>query len=263
MHFNPNIQRNKLWSSKNVSYEKSEIVHSDIWGPFRIKSIGGARYYVLFIDDMPRYIKLSFLTNKNEIPDKFKKYKAETENLTGTRIKYLRSDNRKEYFNRVIAEFLLKNGIRRQLTVEYSPQQNVVSERINKTLCDIARCFIIQGNFNEELWAEIINTAVHIIKRCPTRMLKNKTPQEVWPRINPAVKYFRTIWSTAYVFNHRRDGNFTKKSEKYVLIGYSEESKTYRLWKPKTNKIIKARNLKIIEPLHEIKNMKQEKQTEE
>jgi len=76
-----------------------DYMHSDVWGPTRESSLDGSMYYVTFIDDFSRKVWVYFLKQKSEIFDKFKLWKAEVENQTGRKIKYLRSDNGIEYTN--------------------------------------------------------------------------------------------------------------------------------------------------------------------
>uniref|UniRef100_A0A2N9I9J1 Integrase catalytic domain-containing protein n=1 Tax=Fagus sylvatica TaxID=28930 RepID=A0A2N9I9J1_FAGSY len=74
-----------------------DYVHSDIWGPVRTPSKGGAQYFMSFIDDYSRKAWVYFLKNKSEAFAKFKIWKAEVENQTGRKIKCLRTDNGTEY----------------------------------------------------------------------------------------------------------------------------------------------------------------------
>lgn len=73
------------------------LVHSDICGPMSTESIGGAKYFVTFIDDCSRYTETVMLRNKSDVFQAFKDYKRRAENQTGQRIKKLRTDNAKEY----------------------------------------------------------------------------------------------------------------------------------------------------------------------
>ena len=68
-------------------------MHSDVWGATQVLSLGGSRYYVTFIDDYSRKVWVYFLKQKFEVFSKFKLWKADVENQTGRKVKYLRSDN--------------------------------------------------------------------------------------------------------------------------------------------------------------------------
>lgn len=98
-------------------------------------------------------------------------------NQTGQRIKKLRTDNGKEYLSKDFNDFLKEEEIQHQLSVEYTPQQNEVAERANRTL--VARCIMLQANLPDSLWAESINTAAYLRNRCATKNLDGITPFEV------------------------------------------------------------------------------------
>ena len=93
-----------------------------------INSIGGAKYFIIFIDDYSRYLSIYFLNNKSEALDAFKTYKKYLEKKTGEQILALRSDNGREFVNQEFVSFLREEGIQHQLTIPYTPQQNGLAE---------------------------------------------------------------------------------------------------------------------------------------
>jgi hypothetical protein len=70
------------------STERLEIIHSDVWGPFRVKSPGGASYFVTFTDERSRYTKIYFLKHKNGVLQCFKNYKNEVKIMTSQKDKW-------------------------------------------------------------------------------------------------------------------------------------------------------------------------------
>jgi transposase InsO family protein len=234
--------------SVNREKELLGLVHSDICGPIGTESLGGAKYFVTFIDDCSRYTETAMLRSRADVLQAFKDYKRKVENFTGRKIKKLRTDNGREYLSKNFENFLKEEGISRQLSVEYTPQQNGVAERANRTLVEMARCMMLQGNLPDSLWAEAVNTATYLRNRCATKCLNGITPFEAWSKRKPYVGFFRTIGSKAIALNKRQKrGKFQPKGDEYVLVGYSEISKAYRLWKPGTKIVIKARDVKFIE----------------
>lgn len=99
-----------------------ELVHTDICGPMNIKSYDNARFFATFIDDRTRYMEVVFLKSRSDILTEFKKYQLRVEKETGHKIIKLRSDNAKEYISKEFNNYLESQGIRRQLTVEYTPK---------------------------------------------------------------------------------------------------------------------------------------------
>jgi hypothetical protein len=233
--------------------ELLEIVHTDVCGPMRTTSHGGARYFLTFIDDFSRKTHVYFLKAKGEVFEKFKQYKALVENEIGHKIKVLRSDNGGEFVSKKFDAFLAECGIQRQTSAPYSPQQNGVAERANRTIMECARSMILAQGLGLEFWGEAVNTAVYIKNRCPTKALHSKTPQEAWSGRKPDVSHLRVFGCKA--FAHVLDEKRTKlesKSMPCVFLGYYKGTKAYRLMCVKTKRIIKSRDVVFIEGSKEI-----------
>ena len=127
-----------------------------------VDSIGGSRYFMTFTDDYSKLCEVYFIRKKSEVAEMFKEYKNLVENKTGKKIKTLRSDNRTEYTCQEMKNYFREEGIKQQFTVEYTPQQNGVAERKNRTLVEMARCMMLQSGLSPEFWAEAVATANHI-----------------------------------------------------------------------------------------------------
>ena len=86
----------------------------------------------------------------------------------------------------------------------------------------------------KKLWAEAVNTAVYILNRSPTKAVQNKTPYEAWHHKKPRVDFLKVFGCVAYALlpsQHRE--KLDQKGEKYIFIGYSDESKRIPSSKPK------------------------------
>jgi len=105
-----------------------EIMHSDVCGPMRVKSNGRVKYIVTFIDDHSR-CDIQLLKGKDKVFSAFKEYKAFAEKQIGKNIKFLQSDNGREYCKTEFDQFLREHGINRKLTVTYTSEQNSVAEK--------------------------------------------------------------------------------------------------------------------------------------
>ena len=130
---------------KRASWHASvplELVHSDLCGPLPSTSFSGFKYFLTFIDDYSRCTWVYFLKLKSELFNMFLAYKALVEKKSGHQIIKLRSKNGGEYVNKNFTTFCTKQGIQQQQTVPYTPQQNGVAERKNRTLKEMANCMI-------------------------------------------------------------------------------------------------------------------------
>uniref|UniRef100_A0A2N9IFF3 Integrase catalytic domain-containing protein n=1 Tax=Fagus sylvatica TaxID=28930 RepID=A0A2N9IFF3_FAGSY len=176
-----------------------DYVHSDIWGPVRTPSKGGAQYFMSFIDDYSRKAWVYFLKNKSEAFAKFKIWKAEVENQTGRKIKCLRTDNGTEYRDGDFLKFCEEHGIKRHFTVRKTPQQNGVAERLNRTITETARCLRLNAELPKIFWAEAVDMACYIINRSPRVALDGKVAEEVWTGQEVDYSFMRIFGCPAYV----------------------------------------------------------------
>ena len=95
---------------------------------------GGKKYFITFIDDFTRYCYEYLLNSEDEIMNMFITYKAEVENQLNKNIKILKSDRGGEYESNYFSALCAKFGIIHQTTAPYTPQQNGIAERKNRTL---------------------------------------------------------------------------------------------------------------------------------
>ena len=104
----------------------------------------GKKYFITFIDDCTRYCYVYLLNSKDEAIDAFKQYKIEVENQLNKKIKMIRSDRGREY-EFPFQEICLENGIIHQMTASYTPQQNGVAERKNRTLKEMMNVLLLSS----------------------------------------------------------------------------------------------------------------------
>lgn len=93
-------------------------------------------------------------------------------------------------------------------------------------------------------WSEAAKWCGYIQNRCPTAAVEDKIPKEAWSNEKPVVDYFRVFGCVAHV--HIPDQNRSKlddKSRRCVLLGVSDESKTWRLYDPISKKIIVSKDV--------------------
>lgn len=211
------------------------LVHSDVCGPMQISSCSGMRYFVTFTDDYSRMSYVYFLKSKNEVFDKFREYKALVENQSGKKIKVFRSDNGTEYVNSQFKDYFRESGIQFHPSAPYTPEQNGVAERLNRTLVEKARCMLSQAGLPARLWAEATNTAVYLKNRSPTKVLNGKTPHEVWSGKIQSLKHLRVFGCKVMLhIPKQKRSKWQSKAREQVFLGYCENTKTYRVCDLKT-----------------------------
>lgn len=227
-----------------------EIIHGDVCGPMEVMSIGGSKYFLLLVDDFSRMSFVYFIKSKSDVFQFFKQFKTSVEKQLGRKIKMFRSDQGGEFCGNQFESFLRDEGIIHQKTNAYTPEQNGLAERLNRTLVEKARCLLFDANLHKKFWAEAVNTANYLRNRCIANGLEGKTPYEIWFSKKPDVSMVRIFGSTvmAHVPKEKRL-KFDKKSSKHILVGYSDNIKGYRIYNPEKNTITTSRDVIIYENL--------------
>ena len=223
------------------STKQLQCVHSDVCGPMTTESIGGKRYFVTFTDDYSRCCRVYFMTRKSEVFDKFKEFELRTTNECGHTINILRSDNGGEYISKEFQSYLMSKGIHHELTAPYYPAQNGTAERINQTLMESARTMM-----PDKYRAEAVATAAYLQNRVLTRSLSERmTPYEKWYGRKPDLSHLKVFGCMAYAYipDIHRNGKLSKKAEKLRFVGYSLQTKGYRLINEDTGKVVISRDV--------------------
>jgi hypothetical protein len=211
-------------------------------------SLSGHEYYLTFIDDYSRKIWIYFLKTKSEVFKRFQEFKALVENQTRKRIKVLQSDNGGEYSSTQFIDFCAHYGIRRQVIVPYNPQQNGVAERKNRAITGAARSMLHDQSLPLYLWAEASATVVYLQNRSPHRILGKTTPEEAFTTRTLDVEHIGIFGCLTY--SHVPSEKRTKldpTAQQGILVGYSEVSKSYRIYIPSLRRVVVSRDVKFEE----------------
>ncbi|GJR26374.1 retrovirus-related pol polyprotein from transposon TNT 1-94 [Tanacetum coccineum] len=160
----------------------------------------------LFIDDYSRICWVYFLTYKSEAFGFFKKFKAWAENQSNRKLKVLRTDRGGEFLSKEFSGFCDEHRIKRELTAPYTPKQNGIAERKNRTIVEMARCMLKAKNVEDAFWAETVATTVYLTSISHTKAVWNITSFEAWQESkntrfrNPFTQYwlhtlcFNSMW---------------------------------------------------------------------
>jgi hypothetical protein len=151
------------------------------------------------------------------------------------RIKKIRSDNGTKFKNSQIEGFLEEEGIKHEFSSPYTPQQNGVVERKNRTLLDMARTMLDDYKTPDRFWAEVINTACYSINRLYLHRILKKTSYELLTDKKPNVSYFRVFGSKCFILIKRgRKSKFAPKVVEGFLLGYDSNTRAYRVFNKST-----------------------------
>ena len=135
------------------------LIHFDISGSIPVIYMNGSRYLITFIDDFSRYTWVFFLKKKSEVCEKNSELKALIENAAGQKINTLIYDNGWDYVSNELLHIFSQSGIQVQHSIPYTPQQNRVAERKNRSLKEMATCMLESKKLAANLWAEAMHVA--------------------------------------------------------------------------------------------------------
>ncbi|GJV76277.1 putative ribonuclease H-like domain-containing protein [Tanacetum coccineum] len=154
------------------------------------------------------------------------------------KVKTIRSDNGTEFKNKDVIEFCGSKGIKREYSNARTPQQNGVAERKNRTLIEAARTMLADSFLPNTFWAEAVSTACYVLNRVLVTKPHNKTPYELLTGKIPIISYIRPFGCHVTILNTIDHlGKFAGKSDEGFLVGYSLQSKAFRVYNLETKRV--------------------------
>ncbi|GJX93014.1 putative ribonuclease H-like domain-containing protein [Tanacetum coccineum] len=223
--------------SKTVSSinQPLHMLHMDLFGPTFVKSLMKKMYCLVVTDDYSRFSWVFFLATKDETSGILKSFITGVENLIDQKVKVIRCDNGTEFKNKEMNQFCERKGIKREFSVARTPQQNRVAERKNRTLIEAARTMLADSKLPTTFWAEAVNTACYVQNRVLVIKPHNKTPYELFLSRKPALGFMRPFGCPVIILNTIDHlGKFDGKADEGFFVGYSINSKAFRVFNSRT-----------------------------
>uniref|UniRef100_A0A383VEJ4 Integrase catalytic domain-containing protein n=1 Tax=Tetradesmus obliquus TaxID=3088 RepID=A0A383VEJ4_TETOB len=222
--------RGPFRTSANKTSSPLQLLHSDICGPIRIPSPGKARFFITLVDDYTSYSCMRPLQHKSEAALFIENHITLLENQTSLHVKAFRSDNGREYANSTLESYLASKGIIYQPSMAYTPEQNGVAERINRTLLSKAIPMLEASGLEPRYWAETLMASNYVRVRSPVAG-KPLTPYEALFNVKPNVSHLATFGCQAHYSVPRilRNNKFSPPAARAIMVGYAAQGKGYRL----------------------------------
>ncbi|GJS97460.1 retrovirus-related pol polyprotein from transposon TNT 1-94 [Tanacetum coccineum] len=224
------------------------LLHMDLCGPMRVASINGKKYILVIVDDFSRYTWTLFLRSKDETPEVLKDFLTMIQRNLQALVISVRTDRGTEFLNKTLNAFFKQEGIEHQTSTPRTPEQNGVVERRNRTLVEAARTMLSASKLPLFFWAEAIATACYTQNRSIIILTHEKTAYHTVNDRKPLIKHLHIFGCTCYL---TRDGeNLDKMKEKgdpCILVGYSTQSKGYRVYNKRTRLIVESIHLRFDE----------------
>ncbi|CAH9089473.1 unnamed protein product [Cuscuta europaea] len=222
-----------------------DLIHMDVWGPYKVTSYTGFKYFLTILDDYTRCTWVFLLKTKSEVKFHMLNFYTFIETQFHKKIKVIRTDNGTEF---IFPEFYNSKGIMHQLSCVETPQQNGRVERKHQHILQIARALLFQSCLPLTFWSDCILTAVHTINRLPTNILNNKSPFEMLYNHVPDYTHLKVFGCLAFASTISSNrSKFDSRAHKCIFIGYPLGSKGYKLYDLTTHKTFVSRNVKFYE----------------
>ncbi|GJT68371.1 retrovirus-related pol polyprotein from transposon TNT 1-94 [Tanacetum coccineum] len=238
------------FKSKAVPSSKGRLnlLHMDLCGPMRVASINGKKYILVIVDDYSRYTWTLFLRSKDETPEVLKDFLTMIQRNLQAQVISVRTDRGTEFLNKTLHAYFKEEGIEHQTSTPRTPKQNGIVERRNHTLVEAARTMLLASKLPLSFWAEAVATACYTQNRSIIISSHGKMAYHIINDRKPSIKHLHIFGCICYI---TRDGeNLDKMKEKgdpCVMVGYSTQSKGYRVYNKRTRLIVKSIHIKFDE----------------
>ncbi|GKC12440.1 putative ribonuclease H-like domain-containing protein [Tanacetum coccineum] len=238
--------------TSNIQHSNSQplfMLHMDlVFGPTFVSSLMNKKYCLVVTDDYSRFTWVFFLASKDETSNILKSLITQIENLVDKKVKIIRCDNGTEFKNRVMSEFCEKKGIKREFSIAKTPQQNGVAERRNRTLIEAARTMLADSKLPTTFWAKAVNTGCYVPNRVLIFKPHNKTHYELFRGRTPALSFMRPFGCHVTILNTLDHlGKFDGKSDDGFFVGYSLNSKAFRVYNIRIRKVEENSHVRFLE----------------
>jgi len=213
--------------------EVLEAIHLDLVGPFQTHSVSGCQFFLTIVDQFSGFKCIKLLKHKSETLNKFEDFVVWAENQTEKKIKTVISDNGGEFKNIHFEDLCRKRGITHHFSPAYTPQNNGVAERSNRSIIDKAKCLFAQANLSPRFWAEAIATATDLCNILPSSTRKFKIPYDMFFKRSVNLEKLRSFGCLCYVLipDALRKSKMTTPTEKGIFLGYANDFSSYRVLK--------------------------------
>ncbi|GJX89107.1 putative RNA-directed DNA polymerase [Tanacetum coccineum] len=239
--------------SDHKSVKLGELVHLDLWGPYKVSSREGFKFFLTIVDDFSRAVWTYLLKTKDEVFEHIVSFINLIHNQFNIKIKTFRSDNGTEFVNKKMFSLFADLGIIHQTSCPHTPQQNGIAERKHRHLLNVARSLMFQGGIPLNFWSDCILTAVFLINRLPSSVLSGRSPYELLHKKKPNLSLLKCFGCLCFSTILNNSDKFTSRSEKCVFIGYSSVKKAYKLLSLDNRRVFFSRDVKFYETVYPFK----------
>ncbi|GKA62829.1 retrovirus-related pol polyprotein from transposon TNT 1-94 [Tanacetum coccineum] len=164
--------------------------------------------------------------------------KKMVENQNDVKFKQIRTDNGTEFRNHEIESFCNEKGISQNFSSPYTPKQNGVAERRNRTLIKAARTMLNGSVLSKHFWTDAVRTTCYTQNRSIIVKRHDKTSYEIFRERILDISYFHVFGCPVFIHNHKDHlGKFDAKADDGYFLEYSSVSKAFRVYNTRRQQI--------------------------
>ncbi|XP_074304193.1 uncharacterized protein LOC141638914 [Silene latifolia] len=232
-----------------------DLLHADLWGPYRTVALNGASYFLTLVDDCSRSTWTFLLQNKMQVPAILRQFLNQINTQFQKNLKIFRSDNGSEFIQAQCHELFSAKGVLHQTSMAGRPQQNGRVERKHRHLVETARSLKLHAHLPAKFWGDCILAATYLINKMPTIVLDWQTPYEVLFSQKPKYEELRVFGCLCYAsIPLGQSDKFAAKAKKCIMIGYPFGKKGYKVYDLETHKCFFSRDVKFQEHIFPFKS---------
>jgi hypothetical protein len=220
----------------------------DVAGPFTVRSLGGAWYFLLGVDEWTDYGFIMCLQAKSDATDEIIAWYKQAATKHGRNVVELHSDGGGEFVNHKLDKFLLDRGTKHTTTVKHTPQHNGKAERMNRTMLEWANAMLAHAGSSKKFWGHAVQTAMYVRNRTVLRKKTRDTPWMLWNggAEKPSVAAMRVFGCDADVVHTMAPGlklpKLAPKSRLCMFVGYDEDKNAYKFYDARSGNIFSSRD---------------------
>ncbi|GKB52023.1 retrovirus-related pol polyprotein from transposon TNT 1-94 [Tanacetum coccineum] len=219
-------------TKQNFSIRKClHLLHMDLFGPVSLMSINHKKYTQVIVDEYSRYTWVCFLKKKSQAPEMIMSFIRMVENQNDVKVKQTRTDNGNEFRNHELESFYDEKGIYQNFSSPYTPEQNGVAKRKNRTLIEAARTMLNGSILSKHFWTDAVRITCYTQSRSIIVKRHDKTSYEIFRERIPDISYFYVFGCPVFIQNHKDHlGKFDAKANDGYFLGYSSALKAFRVY---------------------------------
>jgi transposase InsO family protein len=140
----------------------------------------------------------------------------------------LHSDRGTEFVNSELQQYCLDHVIQQRFSDAYTPQQNGLAERFNRTILESLRTIILDSGLSPKLWNEILSTSTLTLNQIPTHRSK-KSPYKLFKMKSIPIDFFKPLGNPLVVVSNKVKSKLEPRGDFGKLLGFNVDLKSYKI----------------------------------